>query len=313
MTQNLIKFNFSNNNLRFHNTETSTIKFMKILSFFALLTITLSCSQTNDRFSILAPLPKNLTEASACEISKVSPLIWTIEDQHNDNILFGFNEKGVLKKQIRITNVENNDWEDLTSDDEGNIYIGDFGNNDNDRQNLAIYKINASDLDKDRAEAASVIEFYYPEQKDFPPKKKDIIFDVESFFIYQNKFYLFTKNRSSKFDGTTVLYEVDNNPHQKLPAKKIGSFVTCGQFNHCAVTSAAISPGKDKVAILSSDKVWIFTGWKGNQFLSGNAETIELNHHTQKEGLCFKDENTILITDEGNKTHTGNLYQLKLN
>jgi len=108
------------------------------------------------------------------------------------------------------------------------------------------------------------------------------------------------------------LYEVENNSSQKLPAKKIGSFVTCEQFNHCAVTSADISPNKDKVAILSSDKVWIFTNWKDNNFLSGNVEKIELNHFTQKEGLCFKDENIILMTDEGDKKITGNLYQLKL-
>lgn len=285
---------------------------MKALSVLALFSVTLSCSQSQDNFSVICKLPKQLKEASACEISKASPLIWTIEDNHNHNILFGFNEKGELIRKITISNVENNDWEDLTSDDKGNIYIGDFGNNENDRQNLAIYKINASDLTKDEAQAESIVQFYYPEQTEFPPKKKERIFDVESFFFHNNKFYLFTKNRSSQFDGTTVLYEVDNDSSKKFAAKKIGSFVTCDQFNHCAVTSADISPNKDKVAILSSDKVWIFTNWKGNNFLSGTVEKIELNHHTQKEGLCFKDENTILMTDEGDKKHTGNLYQLKL-
>lgn len=285
---------------------------MKALSFLALLSIAWSCSQAQENFSTITSLPKALKEASACEISKSSTLIWTIEDNHNDNVLFGFNEKGELVKKIRITNVENNDWEDLTSDDEGNIYIGDFGNNDNERQNLAIYKINATDLGKDEAKAESIVQFYYPEQTEFPPKKKDRIYDVESFFIHNNRFYLFTKSRSSKFDGTTVLYEVENNPEKKLPAKKIGSFVTCEQFNHCAVTSADISPDKSKVAILSSDKVWIFTNWKGSNFFSGDVEKIELNHHTQKEGLCFRDNNTILITDEGGKKQTGNIYELKL-
>lgn len=285
---------------------------MKALSVLALFSVTLSCSQSQENFSVICKLPKQLKEASACEISKASPLIWTIEDNHNHNILFGFNEKGELIRKITISNVENNDWEDLTSDDKGNIYIGDFGNNENDRQNLAIYKINASDLTKDEAQAESIVQFYYPEQTEFPPKKKERIFDVESFFFHNNKFYLFTKNRSSQFDGTTVLYEVDNDSSKKFAAKKIGSFVTCDQFNHCAVTSADISPNKDKVAILSSDKVWIFTNWKGNNFFSGTVEKIELNHHTQKEGLCFKDENTILMTDEGDKKHTGNLYQLKL-
>lgn len=271
-----------------------------------------ACQSHSQKLDILATLPKEIKEASACEISKASPLIWTIEDQKNDPVLFGFDEKGNLKKKIKITNVENNDWEDLTSDDEGNLYIGDFGNNDNERTNLMIYKINAADLDKHQAEASEIISFYYPEQTEFPPKKKDRVFDVESFFFYQNKFYLFTKNRSSKFDGTTVFYEVDNVSGQKLPAKKISSFVTCDTFNHCAVTSAAISPDKKKVAILSSDKVWIFTDFKGVDFFSGKSEKIELDHFSQKEGLCFKDDSTILITDEAAKKGRSYLYQLKL-
>ena len=285
---------------------------MKTFSILALLSITLSCSQTQENFSVVSSLPGNIKESSACEISKASPLIWTVEDHNNRNVLFGFNEKGELVKEITITNVKNNDWEDLTSDDEGNLYIGDFGNNDNDRENLAIYKINAADLNKNEAKAESIVQFYYPEQTEIPSKKKNRIFDVESFLIHNNKFYLFTKNRSSKFDGTTVLYEVENNSTQKLAAAKIGSFVTCEEFNHCAVTSADISPNKDKVAILSSDKVWIFTNWKGSNFFSGNVEKIELNHHTQKEGLCFKDQNTILMTDEGDKKIAGNLYELKV-
>ena len=264
------------------------------------------------KIEVITALPNEIKEASACEISKTSDLIWTIEDQGNENILFGFNKKGEIIRQIRISNVENNDWEDLTSDDQGNLYIGDFGNNDNERQNLAIYKINAADLNKNEAKATVIVQFYYPEQKDFPAKKKDRIFDVESFFIFNNQFYLFTKNRSSKFDGTTSLYRVENNSQTKLPAKKLSEFVTCDNFNHCAVTSAAISPDKKKVALLSSDKVWIFTDFKGDDFFSGNAKTIELESFTQKEGLCFETNESVLITDEAEKKGESHLYQLKL-
>ncbi|MFW2135408.1 hypothetical protein ACK2M7_03820 [Chryseobacterium sp. TY4] len=273
-----------------------------------------SCqSPTDSKLEVLTTLPKVIKEASAAEITPASPdLVWTIEDQKNDNILFGFTKNGELKKEIRINNVENNDWEDLTADDAGNIYIGDFGNNDNKRQNLAIYKISALDLTKDQTEASGIVEFYYPEQTEFPAKKKDRIYDAESFFIFNNQFYLFTKNRSSKFDGTTSLYRVDNKPGQRLPAKKISSFKTCDNFNHCAVTSAAISPDKKKVAILSSDKVWIFTDFKGDDFFSGKSQMIELDHYTQKEGLTFETNDSLLITDEAAKKGESFLYRLKL-
>lgn len=289
------------------------IKIMKALFFSAIILFATNCRQNaQQRIKVVTTLPKEIKEASACEISTASNLIWTIEDQGNENLLFGFNKNGELIRKIRISNVENIDWEDLSSDDEGNLYIGDFGNNDNERQNLAIYKINASDLIKGEANASEIVQFYYPEQKDFPPKKKEKVFDVESFFFYNNHFYLFTKNRSSKFDGTTSLYRLDNNSQTKLPAKKLAEFVTCGNFNHCAVTSAAISPDKKKVALLSSDKVWIFTDFKDDNFFSGKSKMIELENFTQKEGLCFETKETILITDESEKKGESFLYQLKL-
>ena len=285
---------------------------MKILNLLIIAFFTNSCSTQSQNLEVVAQLPKSIKESSACEVISGSNLVWTIEDQKNDNLLFGIDKQGNLQQAITITNVKNNDWEDLTSDPDGNLYIGDFGNNDNERKNLAIYKVNANDLKKNAAEASSIVEFYFPEQTEFPPKKKDLVYDVESFFYYNNKFYLFTKNRSSKFDGTTTLYRVDNDAGKKNAAKKIGSFVTCDHFSHCAVTSAAISKDSKKVALLSSDKVWIFTDFKDDNFFSGTSTKIELNHYTQKEGLSFESENSILITDEASKKEGSYLYRLKL-
>ena len=286
---------------------------MKNTVIYFLLFITFGCNPTQSQnFEIVSPLPKKIKEASACQVVKGSDLVWTIEDQKNDNILFGFTKDGKIKREIRIVNVENNDWEDLSSDEKGNVYIGDFGNNDNERQNLAIYKINHSDLDKDEAKASEIIEFYYPEQKEFPPNKKDKIYDVESFFYFQNAFYLFTKNRSSKFDGTTTLYKVENKTDQKQAAKKIATFQTCNSFNHCAVTSAAISADEKKVALLTSDKVYLFTEFNGDKFFSGKNQMIPLEHFSQKEGICFEDNNNLLITDEALKKGGSFLYRLKL-
>ena len=40
--------------------------------------------------------------------------------------------------------------------------------------------------------------------------------------------------------------------------------------------------------------------------------TLEFNHTSQKEGVCFKDENTLYITDEKARGEGGNLYELKI-
>jgi hypothetical protein len=56
----------------------------------------------------------------------------------------------------------------------------------------------------------------------------------------------FTKNRSSKFDGTTFLYKVPNRAgfHQAR------EFKTGGSFENNAITGATISPDASKVLLL---------------------------------------------------------------
>lgn len=286
--------------------------FSKSLKIFLASAVFISCANSSSEvIEELFSMPKKIKESSAVEVTEKSDLIWTLEDSGNDPLLFALNLKGEIVNTVEITDAKNNDWEDLTSDKDGNLYIGDFGNNDNDRKDLSIYKINDSDLSKKEASVAEKTAFFFPEQTLFPPKKSERFYDVESFFLFENHFYLFTKNRSSKFDGTTLLYQVPNQPGNH-PAKLISSFKTCDNFNHCAVTSADISPDGKKVALLSADKVWIFTEFTSPNFLSGKVEQIDLNNFTQKEGICFVGNDELYITDEKDKKTGGKLYRLIL-
>lgn len=280
-------------------------------NLFLLLSIAFLSCKSSSNLQILFDLPNELSEASAVEVTSKSPLIWTIQDKNNDPILYGINDKGKIEKKIQIKNATNNDWEDLSSDPSGNIYIGDFGNNDNDRQNLAIYKINHEDLSKNAANIALKTTFYYPDQKLFPPKKSNRIYDAEAFFYWDNNFYIISKNRSSGFDGTTILYKIPAK-EGNFAAQKIAEFKTCSQYKSCAITSAAITSDGKKVVLLSSDKIWLFSNFTKDQFFSGNIEQLELGHFSQKEGICFKNNQTIYITDESSKKSVGKLYQYSL-
>lgn len=287
--------------------------FAKTIKIFLASAVFISCATTSsDVIEELFSMPKKIKESSAVEVTEKSDLIWTVEDSGNAPQLFALDIKGELVHTVTIMDAQNNDWEDLTSDKQGNLYIGDFGNNKNERKDLSIYKISASDLNKKEASVAEKISFFFPEQTLFPPKKSERFYDVESFFLFEGHFYLFTKNRSSKFDGTTLLYQVPNKSGNH-PAKLISSFKTCDNFNHCAVTSADISPDGKKVALLSSDKVWIFTDFNSNNFLSGKVKQIDLKSFTQKEGICFVGNEKLYITDEKDKKTGGKLYQLLLN
>lgn len=272
---------------------------------FAAALLLLGCSDKNPE--VLFDFPDALSENSG--IALLDDTIWAVADSGNPAVLYGFDRKGNQMKSIDIK-APNKDWEDLTTDAAGNLYIGDFGNNKNKRQDLVIYKVAAQDLNKTTASVTKT-EFYFPEQQDFPPKKPNRIFDVESFFEYRGNFYLFTKNRSSAFDGSSMMYRVPNQTGRHA-AQKMGSFTTCDNFNHCAVTSAAISPDGKTMALLSADYVWLFTDFKSDAFLGGNVRQINLGHFSQKEGLCFDGNGQLLISDEKTGRNGGKLYRLPL-
>lgn len=286
---------------------------MKKPLLLAVSIILLACQQqSNDDLKTLYSLPKKLKEVSGITYLPESNLLYTLEDRGNPNKIYALNAKGEIEKTITITNAENIDWEDITKDKENNLYIGDFGNNDNKRQDLCIYKINKNELNKENALSEYKISFSYPEQKDFPPKKKEMFYDVEGFFEHQNYFYLFTKNRSKGFDGTAFIYKIPNAAGTQK-ATKIGEFKTCDNYNHCVLTSASISPDGKKIVVLSHDKIVLFENFQGDSFHKGTQTQINLNHFSQKESVVFKDNNTLLIADEKTSKLDGNVYEFKLN
>lgn len=265
----------------------------------------LSCSQSQ---------PTKLKEIASLSLKEVSGIeyvngkLWALEDSGNKNKIYNIADNGGVAKEITITNATNTDWEDMAADKEGNIYIGDFGNNNNDRKDLAIYKLAAGNL----GTAADKITFYYPEQKAFPPKKSEFIYDAESFFVHNGNFYLFTKNRSKGFDGTVSIYRVPNKAGNHA-AKLLGTLKTCSTYHTCALTSADISPDGTKVVLLSGDKIWLLTGFGTDNFADCKMTEIALNHYSQKEGICFKDNDNLYIADEKSGKGEGKkLYSLKL-
>jgi hypothetical protein len=285
---------------------------MKKSFLLAVSIVLLACQQqSNEDLKTLYPLPKKLKEVSGITYFPESGLVYALEDSGNSNKIYALNPEGKLEKTITITNAENVDWEDITKDKNDNLYIGDFGNNDNERKDLCIYKVNKTELNNENAIAEYKISFSYPEQNEFPPSKKQMFYDVEGFFEYQNYFYLFTKNRSKGFDGTAFIYKVPNAPGIQK-ATKIGEFKTCDNYNHCVLTSATISPDDKKVVLLSHDKIVLFENFQGDSFHKGTQTEISLSHFSQKESVVFKDNNTLLIADEKSSKLDGNIYQFKL-
>ena len=270
-----------------------------------------ACQQNSDSLSMTYSLPKKLKEVSGIIYSSQDNLLWMLEDSGNSNVIYGLNAEGEIEKNITIEDTQNIDWEDITKDKDGNLYIGDFGNNDNERKDLCIYKMDKKTLNAESAIPAYKISFAYPEQKDFPPKKTQMFYDVEGFFEFKNDFYLVTKNRSKGFDGTAFVYKIPNTPgfHQ---AVLMGEFKTCDNYNHCVITSVTISPDESKVAVLTHDKIFLFENFTATNFLNGIKTELELNHFSQKEAISFIDNDRLFIADEKTKSIGGKVYEISI-
>ncbi|MDR6923092.1 MULTISPECIES: hypothetical protein [Chryseobacterium] len=262
----------------------------------------------NDELKVEFSLPKKLKEVSGIALSKDKKTIWAIEDQGNKNRVYGLDMKGQQIADVLVENAENRDWEDITADTQGNIYIGDFGNNDNNRQDLAILKIGLQNIEQKTAKVVETIKFHYEGQTEFPPKKSNWLYDCEAFVEMNGSFYLFTKNRSKGFDGTFLVFQVPNREGD-FEAKLIGKLKLDGKYSDAAITSAAINSTKDKIVLLTHKNIHVLSGFKADDFSTAKIEKISLNHNSQKEAVVFLDDKTLLIADEKDKQTGGNVYQ----
>lgn len=255
-------------------------------------------------------LPKKLKEVSGIALSQDQKTIWAIEDAGNKNVVYGLDLKGNLVADVLVENAENNDWEDITKDNNGNIYIGDFGNNENDRQNLSIIKLDLKDSSQKSTKVVQTTEFHYEGQAEFPPKKSNLLYDCEAFIEKDGNFYLFTKNRSKGFDGTFLVFQIPNKEGD-FEAKLIGKLKLEGGFNDAAITSAAIN-SKNEIVLLTHKNIHVLSGFTANDFNSAKIQKISLQHNSQKEAVVFVDDKTLLIADEKDKKEGGNVYKFSL-
>ncbi|MAV65845.1 MAG: hypothetical protein CMC26_02420 [Flavobacteriaceae bacterium] len=142
-------------------------------------------------------LSKIISETSGLEYH--NDLLVTHNDSGNDPSLYYLDYSGKIIYTRKFDSIKNNDWEDLTTD-ENFIYIADMGNNFDTRENLMVIKVSKDINDKN----FEIINFYYPEQRDFSFKLKSQ-FDAEAIITIDEFLLIFTKNRAKKI---TDIYKV---------------------------------------------------------------------------------------------------------
>jgi hypothetical protein len=256
----------------------------------------------------------DISESSGIIPSRLWPnVLWTHNDSGDPARIFAIDLEGnpifpsFLDEDtyngLRIGNAVNVDWEDIATDENGNLYIAACGNNANMRRDLAIYKLPEPDpRTAILTRYSEIYPFSWPDQKRFPPEERN--FDCEAIFWANGTLYLLSKHRS---DTMTKLYKFDTLEHdvQSTPSL-IDSFEIMGQ-----VTAADATRDSRKIAVLTYDNIWVFErniededGWiRGKKYFF---KTIRENIK-QCEAIAFKDSETLLITNE-----QGEIFELNL-
>lgn len=232
-------------------------------------------------------MPTCINESSGLAKAWQDDYYWTINDSGGNTELYMINPKGRVFDTLLVNDSKNIDWEDLTKDNKGNIYVGDFGNNGQNRRDLTIYKFRNGKTEK--------ITFHYADQDHFPAKKK--IFDCEAFFWYGGKLYLFSKDWSRKH--LTQLYSLPDKAgdYALLPEQSL--------FLKSPVTSADVSPNGKEFALLSYGKIYIFEVSDGKIDFSKPKSCIKIGRN-QMEAIVYVNDTDLIMTNEQRKIYRVN-------
>lgn len=252
----------------------------------------------------IASLHKKNDEASA--LLCVDNLFITLNDSGNKPILFVINKKGIIVNECKISNAQNIDWEALAYDGNDRIFIGDFGNNNNDRKDLAIYTVSKTEVLEKKQTKASRISFSYPDQKEFPPADSLLYYDAEGFVFQSDSLFIFTKNRTVPFDGISKMYGLSLKDTVQIAKVYPTIHLKATTWLEDSVTDAYLS--EDLLFLLTYSKVYVF--WFKNSINIELIEEITLDQITQKEGICYADE-ILYFVDEDSKLGEQKLYKLK--
>ena len=156
----------------------------------------------------------------------------THNDSGSEPILYEIDvTTGDINREVKISNVDAVDIEDITQDDNF-IYVCDIGNNSNERKDQAIYKISKNDYLNKSEVTAEIISINYKEQTDYTKSDKATNFDAEAVVIIGNELVLFTKNWG---DNKTSVYKI---PIEKgsyeitaVDTYNIGGLITGADYN----------------------------------------------------------------------------------
>jgi hypothetical protein len=233
-------------------------------------------------------------------------VFWTHNDSGDVPRVFAIDGAGRLIAEFAVEGARHRDWEDITADDAGNLYIGDIGNNFNRRRDLVVYRIPEPDP-HGAARTARVdlaLPFRYADQEGFPQWGR-WNFDAEALFWMDGALYILTKHRS---DRRTQLYRLPVTPAsgqavlEPIAQFELGETHALFFSFEGNVTGADLHRNGRVLAILTYTAVFLFGRDADGETAFREIRRIDLDSHRTRmvEGIAWDGDDLILVSEQRN-------------
>ena len=252
-------------------------------------------------------LPKIINETSGLEF--YNNYFITHNDSGGEPSLYVFNEDGEIIETIELNKnpdfeIENNDWEDITNDNEY-LFVADTGNNFGNRDNLNIIRVSkGTDFMVD-----GIIEISYSDQESFFPRPKHK-YDAEAIIVIEDKIALFSKDRENL---NTDLYLVDKNQNgsQILTSEvsyNVNTLITGGDYDEDRNLLALVSYNSN-----GNQYLLLFENFKLNNLENNTFKKFKIPlEQAQIEAVKIIDEKTFWVTSEDEGIGSPFMYKIEV-
>ena len=252
-------------------------------------------------------LPKIINETSGLEFYNNNFI--THNDSGGEPSLYVFNEMGEVIETIGLNKnpdfeIENNDWEDITNDNEY-LFVADTGNNFGNRDNLNIIRVSkGTDFMVD-----GIIEISYSDQESFFPRPKHK-YDAEAIIVIEDKIALFSKDRENL---NTDLYLVNKNMNgsQILTSEvsyDVDTLITGGDFDEDRNLLALVSYNSN-----GNQYLLLFENFELNNLKKNTFKKFKIPlEQAQIEAIKIIDEKAFWVTSEDEGIGSRFMYKIEV-
>lgn len=254
----------------------------------------------------------SISESSGLVASRTTPgAYWTHNDSGDGPFIYALNSRGTSLGVFRVTGAQARDWEDIAigpGPERGKsyLYIGDIGDNEGTRSEIAVYRVAEPALTTEIAkstktrpgttDSAEAIRLRYPDGK----------FDAEALLVHPATGNIYVVNKVPLLNA--VVYEAAGpfTPGKSITMRRIGEIRVPSLFGGM-ITGASISPDGRRVALCD-----YFQGYElvlpakstdFNDIWKQRMTGFDLGKRKQGEAIAYRhDGRALLATSEGQQS-----------